>query len=175
MLAVNFVHLFSERFVLVVALLCGESAILRVRELCLAVPEPDGSEHPVAHDFVEALRPRWQLLQIVIVERAHRRVVHYLPVRLVENDIDRIRPAAVGQLLTSEDDSVAVEVRFEHFLALIYSLVRQFGGNKRAGILAESFLHSRGVPPQIKLAGDLSQTTRSRGMAVVGDGHRSAG
>ena len=69
--------------------------------------------HLVAEEFVETLRGRGQAFEIVVIERPRHRPVDDLHVNIIENDIDRIGLAAVGQFLAGEDDAVAGEVRFQ--------------------------------------------------------------
>ena len=69
----------------------------------------EGGVHLVAEQFVEPLRGGGQALEVVVIERPGHRPIDDLHVNIIEDDIDGIGLAAVGQFLAGEDDAVAGE------------------------------------------------------------------
>ena len=77
----------------------------------------EGGVHLVAEQLVEPLRGRGKAFEIVVIERACHRSVDDLDERIIEDDVNAIGFAAVGQFLAGEDDAVAGESRLQRPLA----------------------------------------------------------
>ena len=136
----NLVHLAADALPIDMAGLRGMGTEVGIDELGSRPVVFQGGVHLVAEQFVEPLRGRGQALEVVVIERAGHRPVDDLDEDIVEDDVDAIGLAAVGQLLAGEDDAVAGEAGLQRPFGAVGLPVADLGGDAGTGVLIQGVL-----------------------------------